>query len=242
MNKGRYEEDRIVCLAQTFANSEFLGCKYPQETMELVEELSFGIVQDCWKQSSNDNVNTNNYMKSLDYVEGKCIRDKLLSRRIIHEASYIRNFKLWVITIHPYITYVYLKIYFRGWDSEEEEVNESLRWETSPILAKKTSRQFGKIDEIFVLYIDPAKLLPLMRFLPGGDKRGGGRGGRGGRGGARGGGRGGFGRGGGGGFGGRGGGGRGGFGGRGGSRGGFGGGGRGFGGRGGGRGGFGRGR
>merc|ERR1719273_1208634 len=112
----------------------------------------------------------------------------------------------------------------------------------------ENKQQVGKIDEIFgtlrdyfvsvklqdtvkaksfdkgqELYIDPAKLLPLQRFLPGGDKKrgGGGRGGRGGggRGAPRG--RGGFGgRGGGGGFGGRGRGGpprgRGGFGGRGG--------------------------
>ena len=66
--------------------------------------------------------------------------------------------------------------------------------------------QVGKVDEIFgtlrdffvsiklqgdvkaksfekdqMLYIDPAKLLPLQRFLPGGQPRGGG-GGRGGRG------------------------------------------------------------
>ena len=97
----------------------------------------------------------------------------------------------------------------------------------------ENKQQVGKVDEIFgtlrdffvsvklqgdvkaksfdkdqLLYIDPAKLLPLARFLPGGQPRGGG--GRGGRGGARGGGRGGFGgrgggRGGGGGFGGRGG-------------------------------------
>ncbi len=134
----------------------------------------------------------------------------------------------------------------------------------------ENKQQVGKIDEIFgtlrdyfvsvklgddvkaksfnkgqTLYIDPAKLLPLQRFLPGGDKRGRGGGGRGGRGGGRGGGGrgGGFGgRGGGGGrggFGGRGGGGGGGFGGRGGGRGGGGG----FRGRGGGGGGFrGRGR
>ena len=80
----------------------------------------------------------------------------------------------------------------------------------------ENKQQVGKIDEIFgtlrdyfvsvtlqddvkaksfdmdqLLYIDPAKLLPLARFLPGGDQRGGGRGrgggGRGGRGGGRGG-------------------------------------------------------
>ncbi|XP_026464053.1 probable H/ACA ribonucleoprotein complex subunit 1 [Ctenocephalides felis] len=141
----------------------------------------------------------------------------------------------------------------------------------------ENKEQIGKIDEIFgnirdysvsiklgenmkassfqpeqKLYIDPAKLLPLQRFLPkppgsvvkrGGGRGGGGRGGggRGGFGGRGGGGRGGFGgRGGGGGFGRGGGGGRGGFGrgggggfgrGGGGGRGGFGGGGRGFGNR-----------
>ena len=82
----------------------------------------------------------------------------------------------------------------------------------------ENKQQVGKIDEIFgtlrdyfvsvtlqddvkaksfdaeqLLYIDPAKLLPLARFLPGGDQRGGGGrgrgrggGGRGGRGGGRG--------------------------------------------------------
>merc|ERR550539_1064961 len=80
----------------------------------------------------------------------------------------------------------------------------------------ENKQQVGKIDEIFgtlrdyfvsvtlqddvkaksfdvdqLLYIDPAKLLPLARFLPGGHSRGGGRGGRGGGRGGRGGGRGG---------------------------------------------------
>eukprot|EP00096_Caligus_rogercresseyi_P009004 TRINITY_DN2974_c0_g1_i1.p1 TRINITY_DN2974_c0_g1~~TRINITY_DN2974_c0_g1_i1.p1 ORF type:complete len:119 (-),score=38.65 TRINITY_DN2974_c0_g1_i1:65-397(-) len=45
-NKGRFDEEKIVSLAQIFANTEFLGCKYPKETMELVDELSFGIVQE----------------------------------------------------------------------------------------------------------------------------------------------------------------------------------------------------
>ena len=33
-----------VGLAQTFGNIEFLGCQYPGETMEQIQELSFGIV------------------------------------------------------------------------------------------------------------------------------------------------------------------------------------------------------
>ena len=27
-NMGRFSEDRLVCLAQTFANIEFMGCRY----------------------------------------------------------------------------------------------------------------------------------------------------------------------------------------------------------------------
>ncbi|KAI5636000.1 gar1/Naf1 RNA binding region domain-containing protein [Phthorimaea operculella] len=145
-----------------------------------------------------------------------------------------------------------------GWTVQDDLVCkvdiEDVPYFNAPIFLEN-KEQIGKIDEIFgnlrdyyvsvklgenikaksfkdgqQFYIDPAKLLPLKRFLPqppgakrGGGGRGGrGGGGRGGRGGGggfgRGGGGGGFGRGGGGGFGGRGGGGRGGggFGGRGG--------------------------
>ena len=35
-----------VGLAQTFGNMEFLGCQYPKETMDQINELSFGIVTD----------------------------------------------------------------------------------------------------------------------------------------------------------------------------------------------------
>ena len=36
-NKDRFPEIKVVCLGQTFANIEFMGCRYPKETMELVE-------------------------------------------------------------------------------------------------------------------------------------------------------------------------------------------------------------
>ena len=39
-NKDRFPEIKVVCLAQTFANIEFMGCRYPKETMELVEVRS----------------------------------------------------------------------------------------------------------------------------------------------------------------------------------------------------------
>ncbi|XP_011640970.1 uncharacterized protein LOC105429584 [Pogonomyrmex barbatus] len=39
-HKDKYSEDVLVCLAQVFVNVELLGCRYPQETMDLVKELS----------------------------------------------------------------------------------------------------------------------------------------------------------------------------------------------------------
>jgi len=44
-NMGRFPKARLICLSQVFANMEFLGCRYPEETMELVQELSMGIVE-----------------------------------------------------------------------------------------------------------------------------------------------------------------------------------------------------
>ncbi|XP_018307558.1 NF-kappa-B-repressing factor isoform X1 [Mycetomoellerius zeteki] len=39
-HKHKFPEDMLVCLAQVFVNVELLGCRYPQETMNLVKELS----------------------------------------------------------------------------------------------------------------------------------------------------------------------------------------------------------
>lgn len=39
-HKDKFSEDMLVCLAQVFVNVELLGCRYPQETMDLVKELS----------------------------------------------------------------------------------------------------------------------------------------------------------------------------------------------------------
>uniref|UniRef100_A0A1I8MPS9 NF-kappa-B-repressing factor n=1 Tax=Musca domestica TaxID=7370 RepID=A0A1I8MPS9_MUSDO len=39
-HKDKFPEDKLVCLAQVFTNMEFMGCKYPAETMAMVAELS----------------------------------------------------------------------------------------------------------------------------------------------------------------------------------------------------------
>lgn len=37
---GKYNENRLLCLAQAFANVELLGCAYPKEVMLQISELS----------------------------------------------------------------------------------------------------------------------------------------------------------------------------------------------------------
>lgn len=39
-HKEKFPEDELVCLAQVFTNVEFLGCRYPEETMRRVGLLS----------------------------------------------------------------------------------------------------------------------------------------------------------------------------------------------------------
>ncbi|XP_020818379.1 uncharacterized protein LOC110191774 [Drosophila serrata] len=45
-HKDNFDEDRLVCLAQTFVNMEFMGCKYPSETMHQVAEMSKEIAEE----------------------------------------------------------------------------------------------------------------------------------------------------------------------------------------------------
>ena len=35
-HKSDFPKDKLVCLAQTLANMEFMGCHYPQDTMDQV--------------------------------------------------------------------------------------------------------------------------------------------------------------------------------------------------------------
>lgn len=39
-HKDKFAENELVCLAQVFTNIEFLGCRYPNKTMERVALLS----------------------------------------------------------------------------------------------------------------------------------------------------------------------------------------------------------
>lgn len=52
-HKDKFEEDELVCLAQVFTNIEFMGCKYPSETMQMVNELAKDVIGEYRKSREN---------------------------------------------------------------------------------------------------------------------------------------------------------------------------------------------
>jgi len=76
-NKQRYCEERLVCLAQTFANIEFMGCQYPEAITKLVDEMSFGIVQPFREQQKGRLKRT--FISGADAAEVKMNKKKLNS-------------------------------------------------------------------------------------------------------------------------------------------------------------------
>lgn len=49
----KFSRDELVCLAQVFTNVEFLGCRYPKETMQMISELSDEVVTDYRAKQKN---------------------------------------------------------------------------------------------------------------------------------------------------------------------------------------------
>ncbi|XP_034935843.1 NF-kappa-B-repressing factor [Chelonus insularis] len=68
-HKDRFPEDQLVCLAQVFTNIEFLGCRYPQETMDLVAELSKDVAKDFREKQKSKLQRT--FVKASDAANAK---------------------------------------------------------------------------------------------------------------------------------------------------------------------------
>jgi len=71
-NKDRYDELHLVCLANTLGNIEFMGCQYPEDTMNLIRELSMGLVEDFRDQQRGKLQRT--------FVSGKDAANKKVNR------------------------------------------------------------------------------------------------------------------------------------------------------------------
>ncbi|XP_001600262.1 NF-kappa-B-repressing factor [Nasonia vitripennis] len=52
-HSDKFSVDELMCHAQVFTNVEFLGCKYPQETMRTIAELSKEVVGDYRDKQKN---------------------------------------------------------------------------------------------------------------------------------------------------------------------------------------------
>ncbi|XP_055851999.1 uncharacterized protein LOC129916194 [Episyrphus balteatus] len=69
VHRHKFTEDEIVCLAQVFTNVEFMGCKYPDETMRLVGELSQEVAKEFREERSKKIKRT--FVKASDAAEAR---------------------------------------------------------------------------------------------------------------------------------------------------------------------------
>ncbi|XP_066595052.1 NF-kappa-B-repressing factor [Prorops nasuta] len=68
-HKDKFPEDELVCLAQVFTNVELLGCRYPNETMQLIAELSKDVAADYREKQKSKLKRT--FIKASDAASSK---------------------------------------------------------------------------------------------------------------------------------------------------------------------------
>ncbi|XP_037947282.1 uncharacterized protein LOC119679155 [Teleopsis dalmanni] len=78
-HKDKFDEDRLVCLAQVFTNVEFMGCKYPNEVMCLVAELSKDVAKEFRKQRETKIKRT--FISASDAAESRAKGYRTAQRR-----------------------------------------------------------------------------------------------------------------------------------------------------------------
>ncbi|KAL5291556.1 hypothetical protein ACFFRR_010768 [Megaselia abdita] len=73
-HKANFEEDKLICLAQCFTNIEFMGCKYPDETMQLVANLALDVAQQFREERKSKLKRT--FVQASDAAEQKAKRGR----------------------------------------------------------------------------------------------------------------------------------------------------------------------
>lgn len=68
-HKERFSEEELICLAQVFFNVEFMGCRYPLETMQLVAELSKEVAAEF--RASRNNRLKRTFVTASNVIEAK---------------------------------------------------------------------------------------------------------------------------------------------------------------------------
>lgn len=68
---GKFSEDELLCFAQVFVNVEFLGCKYPAETMIQVAELAQEVAAIQKYRAGRKNKLKRTFVGAADAVQAK---------------------------------------------------------------------------------------------------------------------------------------------------------------------------
>lgn len=74
-HKDKFPENELVCLAQVFANVEFMGCRYPAKTMERVAHLSRDVAKGF--RESRESKLKRTFVGASDAAGAKAKRTKL---------------------------------------------------------------------------------------------------------------------------------------------------------------------
>ena len=84
-HKDKIEEDRLVCLAQTYVNMELLGCRYPEEVMKQVKALAEGLGSK-YKEFRHGKLGRY-FVKASDAAKAKVRRDPPMNGQSKNELS-----------------------------------------------------------------------------------------------------------------------------------------------------------
>ncbi|XP_015598689.1 NF-kappa-B-repressing factor isoform X2 [Cephus cinctus] len=68
-HRDKFTEEELLCLAQVFTNVEFLGCRYPEETMQMIAELSQDVAKDYREKQKTKLQRT--FVKASDAASAK---------------------------------------------------------------------------------------------------------------------------------------------------------------------------
>ncbi|OWR48032.1 partner of xrn-2 protein 1-like [Danaus plexippus] len=71
-HKDNFEESELITLAQLFTNIEFLGCRYPQQTMKRIAKLAEKVSAQYKKTRENKLKRT--FVQASDAAEQKAKR------------------------------------------------------------------------------------------------------------------------------------------------------------------------
>jgi XRN-Two Binding Domain, XTBD/G-patch domain len=93
----KFSEDEIMCLAQTFINTELLGCKYPPETMTQVAQLAQEVPEIVRYRISRRNTLQRTFVGAQDAVQAK-LKKSDAPRKLGNNSTPMEGLEDWSTT------------------------------------------------------------------------------------------------------------------------------------------------